>query len=107
MKKYAPNDDATLSSVSYGYTEAAILVEILKKSPKLDRVDVMNTAHNLTLTGVGLLQPGVQWKTSGVSDAFPIESFRLQTWNSAKSTFEPMAELSSYEGKSAQLVGSK
>ncbi len=106
MAKYAPKDDATLSSVSYGYTEAAILVEILKKSPELDRVAVMNTARNLTLTDVGLLQPGVQWKTSGLTDAFPIESFRLQTWDSAKSTFQPVQELSSYEGRSAELLGS-
>ena len=107
MAKYAPKDDATLSSISYGYTEAAILVEILEKAPELDRVAVMNTARNLTLTDVGLLQPGVQWKTSGLTDAFPIESFRLQTWDSAKSTFQPAAELSSYEGRSAELLGSK
>jgi ABC-type branched-subunit amino acid transport system substrate-binding protein len=104
MKKYAPDADASLSSVSYGFTEAAILTEILNAAPKLDRVDVMNKAHNFSTSGVGLLQPGITWKTSGPSDPFPVESFRLETWDSAKQVFTPMSEVISYEGRSADLV---
>ena len=106
MAKYAPKDDATQSTTSYGWTEVANLYEILKASPKLDRVDVMNTADHLTLSGTpGLLQTGVVWKTNTPSDGFPVESFRLESWNGTKKSFVPMADLISYEGKSSELSG--
>ncbi len=106
MKKYAPDADPTNSSTSYGWTEAAILYEILKASPKLDRVDVMNTANHLTLSDQpGLLQDGVVWKMNTPSDAYPVESFRLQTWDSKTHRFVPMKDLTSYDGRSGQLVG--
>ncbi len=106
MKKYAPKDDATQSTTSYGWTEAAILYDILKASPKLDRVDVMNTANHLTLPdNPGLLQAGVVWKTDTPSDDFPVESFRLQSWDSTAHRFTPMPDLISYEGQSAQFAG--
>ena len=106
MKKYAPSADPTNSNISYGWTEAAILYDILNASPRLDRVDVMNTANHLTISnGPGVLQDGVVWKTSTPADPYPVESFRLESWNSAKKSFVPMPDLISYEGKSSQLVG--
>jgi len=105
IKQYAPGSDPTNSLIAYGWTEAAILREILEAAPKLDRVSVINTAHNLDLTDhPGLLQDGVAWKTSGVADPYPIESFRLEKWNSTKHYFVPLPELTSYEGRSTQLV---
>jgi branched-chain amino acid transport system substrate-binding protein len=106
VKQYAPSVDPKNSLISYGWTEGAILREILEKSPALDRVSVVNTARNLDLTDTpGLLQDGVHWKTSGVSDPYPIESFRLQKWDSSTTHFVPFPDLTSYEGRSAHLAG--
>jgi ABC-type branched-subunit amino acid transport system substrate-binding protein len=105
MKQYAPSVDPRNSSIAYGWTEGAILSRILDASPSLDRVAVINTAHNLTIAdGVGLLGDGVVWKTSGIADPYPIESFRLQRWDSAAGHFVPLPELTSFEGKSASFV---
>ena len=52
---------------------------------------VINTARNLTLADhPGLFQDGVVWKTAGVADPYPVESFRLQTWNSKGGYYVPM-----------------
>lgn len=104
LKQYAPNADPTNSQLTYGWDQAAILVEILEAAPALDRVAVINTARNLTLDGAGLQQQGVVWKTGGVSDPYPLESFRLQSWNSAAGHWVPQEPLISYEGRSGQLV---
>ncbi|MCW2530367.1 MAG: Extracellular ligand-binding receptor [Pseudonocardiales bacterium] len=105
VKQYAPSADPKSSLISYGWTEAAILREILQRSPALDRVSVINTAHNLDLSDTpGLLQNGVHWKTAGIEDPYPIESFRLQRWDSSTSLFVPFSDVTSYEGRSAGLA---
>jgi branched-chain amino acid transport system substrate-binding protein len=104
VKQYAPDLDARNSSIGYGWTEGAILARILQASPALDRVSVINTAHNLTLSdSPGLLADGVVWKTSGTADPYPIESFQLEKWNSKAGHFDVLPGLVSFEGKSASF----
>lgn len=104
VKQYAPGVDPRNSLIAYGWTQGAILTRILAASPSLDRVAVMNTARNLTISdGPGVLDRGIVWKTAGTADPYPIESFRLTRWDSSVGRFRPLPDLSSYEGRSGQL----
>src|SRR4051812_15057092 len=104
LKQYAPNGDPTNSQLTYGWDQAAILVEILKAAPALDRVAVINTARNLTLNQPGLQQDGVVWKMGGINDPYPLESFRFQRWDSKAGHWTPQEPLISYEGRTGQLA---
>jgi branched-chain amino acid transport system substrate-binding protein len=103
MKQYAPGSDARNGSVLYGWDQATILRQILEASPALDRVAVINTARHLTLDSPGLAQDGIVWKTDGIADPYPVESFRLQKYDGKAGHFVSMGTLVSYEGRSGQF----
>jgi ABC-type branched-subunit amino acid transport system substrate-binding protein len=103
VKKYEPSADVTNGIVAYGWTNAELLVEILKRSPKLDRVTVMETARTLKdVKGIGLQLAGSSWNTSA-DDWFLGETFQLVQWNKAKGYTEAVGELTVLDGQTAEL----
>jgi branched-chain amino acid transport system substrate-binding protein len=102
--KYNDKADTNDGLVAYGWTQAALLVEILDKSPKLDRVSVMETARNLQLDAPpGLMETGVPWST-GPDDGFPIETVFLGKYDSAKKLFVQQGDAINFEGKTRSVL---
>ena len=89
MAQYAPGADANNGLVAYGWTQGAVLVEILKAAEPLDRVSVVETARSLTLEEPpGLFYPGIPWALDGETDGFPIETFFLARYDSAAKVYK-------------------
>ena len=104
VRSYAPSADVSSASTAYGWTAAAMLVEILKRSPALDRVSVMNTAHTLGfLTGIGLLLPGVVMSTAR-GDNFLGESYSLMRYDAAKGYPTPIGQIQIGDGLTGQFT---
>jgi branched-chain amino acid transport system substrate-binding protein len=103
VAKYGSGADATDGIVAYGYTTAALMAEILHRSPKLDRATVMETARTLSnISNVGLQLPGSIWNTSA-SDWFVGETFQLITYDSKAGHSNPVGSLTVLDGKTAAL----
>lgn len=101
---YAPAADVSRAATAYGWTAAALLVEIFKRSPALDRVSVMNTAHTLGfLTGIGLLNPGVVMSTAR-GDNFLAESYTLMRYSTAKGYLTPFGQVQIGDGLTGQFT---
>ncbi|MBV9522314.1 MAG: ABC transporter substrate-binding protein, partial [Alphaproteobacteria bacterium] len=89
MKKYDPDGDITDYSNVYGYTEAQMLVQVLRQcGDDLTRENVMKQAAHLDLA-IGTMQPGVKVTTSP-TDYYPFKQLRLQKFNGT--TWVPFGE---------------
>ena len=90
--------------VAYGYTQAAILVEVLKGLETLDRVSLMEAMRNIDgITGVGMLVDGVEVRTSA-DDPFLAENLQLVQYDGAAGHFNNVGEVLDFEGKTAELT---
>jgi branched-chain amino acid transport system substrate-binding protein len=96
----APPDS---SIVAYGWTTAALMVELLHKSPKLDRYSVMQTARTFTATGLGFMLPGTTFSTSA-DDWYLGESYHLVQFSLAKKYFVPITSIVDENGKTASFT---
>ena len=61
----------------YGWGAAATLVEALKNMKEPTREALMDAVRNMELK-VPILLPGIEVKTSGTKDAYPIEAMQIQ-----------------------------
>ncbi len=105
MAKYAPSVDYQNDGLyGYGWTMGAILVKTIEAAPELTRSSVMATARNLDGIRAGVVLPGVEFKTSGEEDPFPIESLTMQRYNGTAKHFELQGDLISYEGKTKSVA---
>lgn len=108
IRQYQPDGfRETNAIVGYGYTQAAIFVEALKAADEPTRLGLMESLHDLSVTDVGLLLPGVT-VTTGEGDAYMGESLQLAqyefTGEGARNHFVPQGELTDFEGQTADLT---
>lgn len=90
--------------VAYGYTQAAILVEVLKGLDTLDRVSLMEAMRSIDgLTEVGMLVDGVEVRTSA-DDPFLAENLQLVQYDGAAGHFNNVGEVLDFEGQTAELT---
>jgi branched-chain amino acid transport system substrate-binding protein len=103
VKKYAPDADVSDGIVGYGWTTGALFTEILHRSPKLDRVSVMETARTLSdVKNVGLQLADSTWSTSK-SDWFLGEDFQLIQYSVKDGHTTPVGSLTKNDGQTADL----
>jgi len=103
VAKYGTGAATDSSIVAYGWTTAALLVELLHRSPKLDRYSVMETARTLTdLEGLGFMPPGAKFNTSA-NDWYLGETYNLVQFSYAKKYFADISPLIDDDGKTAEI----
>jgi branched-chain amino acid transport system substrate-binding protein len=112
--KYNPGIDVDDPITALGWTAAAAAYQTLKDAPTLTRADVMATARNLDGASVGLLLPGIAFRT-GPGDPFSLESVSLirydqknKLWDFINSSGDPLPAgkpvVISSEGRTGQFV---
>lgn len=107
VPKYAPDLEEELdnSIVVYGWTSAAMLVEVLENSPAADRYSVMETARSITFEDVGVMIPGTTMSTAA-EDWFLGETFNLVQYSLADGYFKVISDGPIDEsGKTAEIAG--
>ena len=104
LAKYGADDvDPENGIVAYGYTQGALLVEILQSLPKLDRATLMNKMYDLKdLTG-GLLLDGVEVNTSP-DDRFLAEDVQMIQYDAANKYFTNVGEVLDFEGTTPDIT---
>lgn len=103
LKKYEPKGDPSQLTTEQGWTLAAILAAILKKSPSLTRTAVINTAHDITVKDPGLLYPGVSYSISPKSP-FGLEDYVVHHWDpSTKQLIPQGGVITKFAGMSVTL----
>jgi branched-chain amino acid transport system substrate-binding protein len=103
VKQYSGDADVSDGIVGYGWTAGALLADILHRSPKLDRVTVMNTARTLSdVSGVGLQLPGATWATSA-NDWFLGEEFQLIQYDQKAGHSKAIGTMTKEDGQTADL----
>jgi branched-chain amino acid transport system substrate-binding protein len=85
MAKYAPGEDANSGIASYGYSTAALLVQILKQcGDDLTRANIMKQATNIRNFTSDLALPGMTTSTSPndwrINKQFQMMKFDGQRW---------------------------
>lgn len=105
LEEYGADDvDPENGIVAYGYTQAAVLVEVLKGLETLDRVSLMEAMHSIdNISEVGLLIDGVNVHTDG-DDNFLAENLQLVQYDSAAAHFKAVGEVIDFEGKTTELT---
>ena len=108
IRQYQPDGfRETNAIVGYGYTQAALFVEALEAAESPDPAGADGVVHNLDVSDVGLLLPGVT-VTTGENDGYLGESLQLAqyefTAEGARNHFVPQGELSDFEGMTADLT---
>jgi branched-chain amino acid transport system substrate-binding protein len=76
LKQYAPDADPSDPYSVYGWLVGETLVQALTKMTSPTRDALMQAAKNLSLTP-DLMLPGIDIKTSGSSDPYPIEAMQV------------------------------
>lgn len=104
LDKYGASDvDPDNGIVAYGYTQGALLEEILKGLPELTRSNLMNAMYNLKDLKGGLLIDGVSVNTSP-DDRFLAEDVQLVQYNADKAYFENASEVLDFEGTTTEIT---
>lgn len=104
VPQYASDADVTNSIVAYGWTQAAVLVELLERSPELTRSAVMETARTLeSIEGVALMMPGVSLSTSE-DDWFLGEQFKLVQYSVDGGFFAEISDVVELDGQTADVT---
>ena len=85
MAKYAPAEDANSGIATYGYSTAALLVQILKQcGDNLTRANVMTQATNIKDFVADLALPGMMTSTTPddwrINKQFQMMRFDGQRW---------------------------
>ena len=76
LAKYQPGTDPNDPFNAYGWTVANTMVEALKQMRQPTRAALMEAVRHLDLE-IPMLLPGIQVKTDGGSDGFPIEAMQI------------------------------
>jgi branched-chain amino acid transport system substrate-binding protein len=102
--QYAPAEsDADNAIVAYGWSTAALLADLLSKSPAADRVSVRETARAYEASGVALMPDGVTFRTTA-DDWFLGETFQLVRYTADGGYFEPVGDLVDEDGNTAEYT---
>ena len=104
LAKYGADDvDPENGIVAYGYTQGALLVEILQSLPKLDRATLMNKMYDLKDVTGGLLLDGVEVNTSP-DDRFLAEDVQMIQYDAANKYFTNVGEVLDFEGTTPDIT---
>jgi branched-chain amino acid transport system substrate-binding protein len=80
LKKSSPKANPNEPFHVYGWAAAATMTEALKGMEKPTRDELMKSARSLD-TEIPILLPGVQVKTDGETDGYPIEAMQIQEFD--------------------------
>ncbi len=81
MQKYYPDGDIADLNIVYGYTQAQMLVEVLKQcGDNLSRPNIMAQAEQLHALALPMLLPGITLNTSP-TDFQPLKQLRMAKFN--------------------------
>lgn len=101
IAQYQPEADPTNGIVAYGWTTAALMADLLQRSPAMDRISVMETARNMSgIEGIGLMLDG-QVHNVSADDWFVGETFNLVQYSLADGFFSPVGEIHDEDGNTA------
>ena len=104
LKQYGASDvDPENGIVAYGYTQGALLVEILGTLDKLDRATLMNKMYDLKDVKGGLLIPGIEVNTSP-EDRFLAEDVQMIQYDASKKYFENVGDILDFEGTTTKIT---
>lgn len=98
-------DDLTNPVVAYGWTVGDLLVQTLETAPTLDRPGVMQTAYHLPGLSPGLVLPGIELRTDGARDPYPVEQMAMARWN--VTYFERLGDPVDFDAKTNDFVTQK
>ncbi len=107
VPEFAPDlvEELDNSIVAYGWTSAAMLVDVLSRSPAADRFSVIETARSITFEDIGVMIPGTTMSTSA-EDWFLGETFNLVQYSLADGFFKVISDGPIDEsGKTAEVAG--
>jgi hypothetical protein len=109
MKAFKENvsaEEANNSIVAFGWSQAALFVETLRRAKSGDRLGLMEAARNLDgVSGIGLQLPGQTWNT-GPDDDFVGETFHLVEYDIGGKFFKALGDLIDLDGKTADFTPS-
>ena len=81
MQKYYPDGDIADLNIVYGYTQAQMLVEVLKQcGDNLSRPNIMAQAEQLHALALPMLLPGITLNTTP-TDFQPLKQLRMAKFN--------------------------
>lgn len=104
LEEYGADDvDPENGIVAYGYTQAALLEEILGTLETLDRATLMNKMYDLKDVTGGLLLDGVEVNTSP-EDRFLTEDVQMIQYDAANKYFENVGEVLDFEGTTTDIT---
>jgi branched-chain amino acid transport system substrate-binding protein len=104
LKEYGADDvDPENGIVAYGYTQGALLVEILESLDTLDRSSLMNKMYDLKDVTGGLLIPGVEVNTSP-DDRFLAEDVQMIQYDASKKYFTNVGDVLDFEGTTTDIT---
>jgi len=104
LKEFGAKDvDPDNGIVAYGYTQAALLVEVMKGLDELTRPALMDALHSMKNVKGGLLIDGVEVNTSK-DDPYMAENLQLIQYNAANAYFENVGKVIEFEGKTADVT---
>lgn len=104
LEEFGADDvDPENGIVAYGYTQGALLVEILESLDTLDRGTLMNKMYDLQDVTGGLLLDGVEVNTSP-EDRFLAEDVQMIQYNAANKYFENVGEVLDFEGTTTEIT---
>jgi branched-chain amino acid transport system substrate-binding protein len=104
LAEYGADDvDPENGIVAYGYTQGALLVEILQSLDTLDRGTLMNKMYDLKDITGGLLLDGVEVNTSP-EDRFLAEDVQMIQYNAANKYFENVGDVLDFEGTTTKIT---
>lgn len=104
VAEYGASDvDPENGIVAYGYTQAALLVQILESLDTLDRATLMNAMYDLKGLSGGLLLDGVTVNTSP-EDRFLAEDLQLIQYDAANKYFTNIGDVLDFEGKTTEVT---
>jgi branched-chain amino acid transport system substrate-binding protein len=105
--QYQPEADLDNGIVGYGWTQAALLVEMLESAEAPTRLAVMEAMRDFEASELGVLLPGVTVKT-GEGDAFLGEAYNTMQYEftapDARNHFVLLGEVTDLEGQTTDLT---
>jgi branched-chain amino acid transport system substrate-binding protein len=107
VAQYQPEADLDNGIVAYGWTQGALLVEMLESAEAPTRLAVMEAMRNFEASEVGVLLPDVTVST-GEGDAFLGEAYNVMQYEftapGAQNHFVLVGELTDVEGQTLDLT---
>ena len=104
LEEFGADDvDPDNDIVAYGYTQGALLVEILGMLPKLDRAELMNQMYDLKDVTGGLLIDGVKVNTS-TEDRFLTEDVQMIQYDAANKYFTNVGPVLDFDGTTPDIT---